>query len=88
MKNRRRAPTRQARLAPPDHLKPGGRPQTEAEDSLAPRQADEPSLEGAEPAGPVTPGAGDAEAMRGKATRSPASVATRRHLESSEQGPQ
>jgi hypothetical protein len=88
MKNRPSQATRRARLAPLDHLKPGSRPRTQAEDNDASTQAQERPLEGAEPAEPVTPGAGDAEALRGKATRSPAAVATRRHLEGSEQGPQ
>ena len=94
MKNRPSQATREARLAPLDHLKPGSRPRNEAGDTEAPTQSQaqapvqERQLEGAEPAEPVRPGAGDAEAVRGKATRSPASVATRRHLEGSEQGPQ
>jgi hypothetical protein len=92
MKNRPSQATRRARLAPLDHLRAGGRPQADAEKSEAPTQtqptqAQDRPLEGAEPADPMTPGAGDAEATRGKATRSPASVATRRHLEGSEQGP-
>jgi hypothetical protein len=88
MKNRPSQATRRARLAPLDHLKPGSSPRTEAGEGNVPTQAQDRQLEGAEPAEPVTPGAGDAEALRGKATRSPAEVATRRHLEGSEQGPQ
>lgn len=94
MKNRPSQATRRARLAPLDHLRPGARPRAEPEAGATPTQVQEVPLdakaiehEGAEPAEPVTPGAGDAEAARGKATSSPASVATRRHLEGSEQGP-
>ena len=43
--------------------------------------------EDAAPAEQVTPGGGEADAVRGKTTRSPAAVATRPHLEGSEQGP-
>jgi hypothetical protein len=88
MKNRPSQATRRARLAPLDHLKPGSRPRIGAGESNTPTQAQERQLEGAEPAEPVTPGAGDTEAAKGKATRSPAAVATRPHLEGSEQGPQ
>ena len=88
MKNRPSQATRRARVVPLDHLKPGGRGRTEADERDAPTQSDQPPLEGAAPAEPVTPGAGDAEAVRGKATSTPAAVATRRHLEGSEQGPQ
>ena len=88
MKNRQSQATRRAPLAPLDHLRPGSAPRTGTDDSAPPQQAQDRSLEAAEPAEPVTPGAGDAEAVRGKATRSPAAVATRRHLEGSEQGPQ
>ena len=98
MKNRPSQATRRARLAPLDHLKPGSRPPTQADDTKPLTQAQarqlegagptEPVLPGAEPADSTTPGSGDADAVRGKATRSPASVATRRHLEGSEQGPQ
>jgi hypothetical protein len=88
MKNRPSQAARQARLAPLDQLRPGSVPRAEAEASDTAPQAEGRPLEGAEPAEPVTPGAGDAEAVRGKATRSPAAVATRQHLEGSEQGPQ
>jgi hypothetical protein len=88
MKNRSSQAASRARLVLLDHLKPGSRPRTEANDAGAPTQAQDGPLEGAEPAEPVTPGAGDTEAQLGKATRSPASVATQRHLEGSEQGPQ
>jgi hypothetical protein len=87
MKNRPSQATRRARLAPLDHLKPGNRPGTSTDQDEAPIQDRNRPFEGAEPAEPVTPGAGDTEAVRGKATGSPASVATRRHLEGSEQGP-
>ena len=48
-----------------------------------------PGPEGApaEPAAPSSPGNADGDAVRGKGTRSPAAVATREHLEGSEQGP-
>jgi hypothetical protein len=88
MKNRPSQATRRARLAPLDHLRPGARPRTDDADANAPIQSEERQDEGAEPAEPVTSGAGDAEALRGKATRSPSAVSTRRHLEGSEQGPQ
>ena len=88
MKNRESQATRRTRLAPLDHLRPGSTPRAETDDADAPKQAHDRPLEGAEPAEPVAPGAGDAEAARGKATRSPAAVGTRRHLEGSEQGPQ
>lgn len=88
MKNRPSQATRRARLAPLDHLRPGSAPRAEGDDGDAREQAQGRPMEGAEPAEPVTPGAGDSEAARGKATRSPAAVSTRRHLEGSEQGPQ
>jgi hypothetical protein len=75
MNNRTKRATRGPRQAPLDHLRRGGRPRTE-EDSAPP-----------EPAEGTTPGGDEAEAIRGKATRSPAEVSTRRHLEGSEQGP-
>jgi hypothetical protein len=73
MKNRPSNANRGPRQQPLDHLKPGDRARNENED--------------AQPAAPSTPGAGDAEAVRGKATSSPAATATRPHLEGSEQGP-
>ena len=88
MKNRNSQATRRARLAPLDHLPPGSTPRTGTDDGAAQQSAEDRPFEGAAPAEPVTPGAGDAEAVRGKATRSPAAVSTRRHLEGSEQGPQ
>lgn len=87
MKNRPSQATRRARLEPLDHLRLGNAQRTDAGDGDGPTQAQHRPIEGAEPAEPVTPGAGDAEALRGKATRSPAEVATRRNLEGSEQGP-
>jgi hypothetical protein len=100
MKNRP-ASTNRARQVPLDHLRPGGRhpsgptgAETEAAGGTGPGPVDPSgpgkSTEGApaaEPAEPVTPGRGDADAARGKATRSPARVGTRPHLEGSEQGP-
>ena len=91
MKKRPSKATRQARVAPLDHLRPGGAPRTGADDRDARNTStgsQDGPREGAEPAEPVTPGAGASEAVRGKATRSPAAVSTRRHLEGSEQGPQ
>ena len=81
------------RQAPLDHLPPGGQPSTptgEPTDSAGgsgPPPADPTSQ--ASPAAPAeTTGVGvEGEALRGKATRSPAEVATRPHLEGSEQGP-
>ena len=80
---------------PKDHLGPGGAPRGEepdtekADDRGRDVGADRPHGGGATavPADPRDgPGAPDA-AARGKATRSPADVATRPHLEGSEQGP-
>jgi hypothetical protein len=82
------------------HLRPGGRregdptdvpagTQSEAEKGT-PEASAEPEAKGtpeasAQPAAEGTQGAADA--ARGKATRSPDAVATRPHLEGSEQGP-
>ena len=80
---------------PKDHLGPGGAPRggepdtEKADDRGEGVGADRPYGAGAAavPADPRdVPGAPDA-AARGKATRSPADVATRPHLEGSEQGP-
>jgi hypothetical protein len=74
-----------------DHLPPGGErateptgEPTESVGGTGPAPAD-PSI----PAQPAeTTGVGvEGEAVRGKATRSPADVGTRPHLEGSEQGP-
>ena len=81
------------RQAPLDHLPPGGEdpaaPTGEATDSAGgsgPPPADPTA--GASPAPAETTGVGvEGEAIRGKATRSPAETATRPHLEGSEQGP-
>jgi hypothetical protein len=79
------------RQVPLDHLRPGGEhpsdptgAQTDAVGGSGPAPADP-----VEPAAPAeTTGVGvEGEAVRGKATRSPAEVATRPHLEGSEQGP-
>ncbi|HUQ44006.1 MAG TPA: hypothetical protein VM451_06290 [Candidatus Limnocylindria bacterium] len=68
------------------HLRTGNRTQgSEAPD--APTAVNE-STGAAAPAEPATPDAGTSEAVKGKATKSPANVATRPHLEGSEQGPQ
>ena len=72
------------RQVPLDHLRPGGRRANDP-DTAPPRAGGGPS---AEPADDYTPGGGDADATSGKATRSPADVATQPHLEGSEQGPQ
>jgi hypothetical protein len=93
MKNRPSKSTRGARQAPLDHLRPGGRPRTDSDaagqatgpDSNRTARVSDPRP--AQPAEPATPGSGDADAMRGKATGSPAAVATRPHLEGSEQNP-
>ena len=80
---------------PKDHLGPGGTPRggdpgaETVVDSSEGMDAGRPNA-GAAPAVPAdprdVPGAPDA-AARGKATRSSAEVATRPHLEGSEQGP-
>jgi hypothetical protein len=79
---------------PLDHLPPGGDQgsaptgeQTDAAGGSGPPPADATTQ--ASPAAPAeTTGVGvEGEALRGKATRSPAEVATRPHLEGSEQGP-
>jgi hypothetical protein len=82
------------RQAPLDHLPPGGEqpseptgdPTTTAGGS-GPPPAD-PTASAAPAAPAETTGVeGEGEALRGKATRSPAETATRPHLEGSEQGP-
>jgi hypothetical protein len=93
MKNRPSQATRLGRRQPLDHLRPGGLPTTGPETGAPdepPRETARRSTgrdESAQPAEPATPGAGDADAIRGKATGSPAAVGTRPHLEGSEQGP-
>jgi hypothetical protein len=76
---------------PKDHLAPGGKPRGDgSEDTQAPTEQTAPEGAGTESAIPAEPGgeAGSTDAAaRGKATRSPAEVATRPHLEGSEQGP-
>jgi hypothetical protein len=88
---------------PKDHLGPGGArrgedPDTETTtdggEDVEAATAARPNAGGPNAGGPTAvpaeprdvPGAPDA-AARGKATRSPAEVATRPHLEGSEQGP-
>ncbi|HET9852623.1 MAG TPA: hypothetical protein VFP56_08985 [Candidatus Limnocylindrales bacterium] len=83
---------------PKDHLGPGGARRGEEPGTETPAGREDgredvdagPTTGGgntAVPAEPLdVPGAPDA-AARGKATRSPAEVATRPHLEGSEQGP-
>ena len=98
MKNRPNSSNRAPRQQPLDHLRPGGRSRDERAAGQAAATTDEPRTEGAgwkgiedaedgQPAEPSTPGGGNADALRGKATRSPAATATRPHLEGSEQGP-
>jgi hypothetical protein len=98
MKNRPTGKLKAPRQVPLDHLRPGGRhpseptgAETEAAGGTGPGPVDPAgpgkSTEGAEPAEPMTPGRGDADAARGKATGSPAQIGTRPHLEGSEQGP-
>jgi hypothetical protein len=72
------------------HLRAGGKAAVQRSTSerpeaneLASAQVDE--VASAQPAREET--AGEADAKRGKATRSPAETPTRRHLEGSEQGP-
>jgi hypothetical protein len=89
MSNRPSSTKGSAHHAPLDHLRPGAR-RDNAEASDAHRESEPPppaSPAGAEPADPATPGAGKGEAERGKATGSPAAVATRPHLEGSNQNP-
>ena len=79
------------------HLKPGGLRADESagegagEQPTAPVEggsADQaPSRISAQPAEDVATSPDQADAVRGKATKSPADVATRPHLEGSEQGP-
>ena len=70
------------REVPLDHLRPGERQRSA---DAAARDAD--ASPNAQPAEPRSPGGAEEKAVRGKATRSPAEVATRPHLEGSEQGP-
>ena len=79
-KRQMRAP----RHVPLDHLKPGGRESASGNGTVPAAANTERS---SEPAAPTTPGGAATDAVSGKATRSPAEVATRRHLEGSEQGP-
>jgi hypothetical protein len=80
------------------HLRPGGVRPGEAAGEAAGEQATEPTAEGgpadqaasqrsAQPAEDVSTSPNQADAISGKATKSPADVATRPHLEGSEQGP-
>jgi hypothetical protein len=64
------------------HLRPGAVTPRPAGDDVPPEASGQP---GSEPATEVTNAA--SAVARGKATRSPAEVATRRNLEGSEQGP-
>ena len=60
------------------HLRAGGVRSLDASEVATPK----PASDGA---GDAVPGDGDA--ARGRATKSPAAIATREHLEGSEQGP-
>jgi hypothetical protein len=65
------------------HLRPGGAPTTGASTSAS---ADAPTAQpAAQPAAETAKG--EADTVRGKATKSPAEVATRPHLEGPEEGP-
>jgi hypothetical protein len=95
MKNRPNTAARGRSQAPLDHLRPGGRSRDDAGAGAAETQpagsgrTGIEDAESAQPAEPSTPGGADAaaDATRGKATSSPAAVATQPHLEGSEQGP-
>ena len=75
------------------HLKPGAVRPADARDGEATAGGEAPPGgeaapdRSAQPAEDLASNANDAEATRGKATKSPADVATRPHLEGSEQGP-
>ena len=75
---------------PKDHLAPGGTRRGSESDADAGREGRVDGPDSATTPVPADP-AGEAgspdAAARGKATRSPAEVATRPHLEGSEQGP-
>jgi hypothetical protein len=93
MKNRANTVTGGTAPAPLDHLGPGGRGRSEPDGVAAEARpsgtarTEVEDTDSAQPAEPPTPGGGAAAATRGKATGSPAAVATRPHLEGSEQGP-
>ena len=86
MKNRPSRNSSGQRQVPLDHLQPGGR-HPSAPTGDATTAADSTGPGPAIPSEPATPGQGEADALSGKATRSPAETATRPHLEGSEQGP-
>jgi hypothetical protein len=69
------------------HRKPGGVRPADAPGGEATPGGETPPDRSAQPAEDLASSANDAEATRGKATKSPADVATRPHLEGSEQGP-
>ena len=80
------------------HLEPGGVRAGETAGEAAGEQATNPAAEtgpvdqspsatSAQPAEDIATSPNQADAVRGKATKSPADVATRPHLEGSEQGP-
>ncbi len=68
------------------HLRVGGAGAGETGDGAAPT-VEASSERSAQPAEDVPTSANEADAVRGRATKSPADVATRPHLEGSEQGP-
>ena len=76
---------------PKDHLGPGGASRSASSSAEeAPKDRQRPQGAGVASPVPAEPGgeAGSTDAAaRGNATRSPAEVATRPHLEGSEQGP-
>lgn len=75
------------------HLKPGGLRANESADEGATKAPaangpdEQASQRSAQPAEDVATSPNQADAITGKATKSPADVATRPHLEGSEQGP-
>jgi hypothetical protein len=70
------------------HLRSGGvRPDDGSTPGGPPPDAAAVPNEGAEPAEDVSAAGNTDDAVRGKATKSPAATATRPHLEGSEQGP-
>lgn len=74
------------------HLRPGGRPDPNlagaSEDAGESGAAGTPEPTEPRSAQPAADGAeGEADAIRGRATKSPADVATRPHLEGPEEGP-
>ena len=69
------------------HLKPGGVPAVDRSGDAVAKKDEARPARSAQPAEDLGTDSNHAEAARGKATKSPADVATRPHLEGSEQGP-